>query len=167
MYSPFAAVVELLESKKTGLNPDLIRDSKLRTPLLVACAAGQAAIVKQLIKWGADVNNAMGDIVGNKPLDLAVISNDVDTVLVLLEAGAKVGHFNDTTNQIQPDDGLPLQTRLRAAKRTPLDLANSRLDLLLRQAEITGATTKSDTMEQVLKVCILFKRVQGKLFINV
>ncbi|KAI7907150.1 ankyrin repeat-containing domain protein, partial [Cokeromyces recurvatus] len=80
-------VIELLEQKKSGLNPDMIRDSKLRTPLLVACAAGQAAIVKELIKWGSDVNNAMGDIVGNKPLDLAVISNDVDTVLVLLEAG--------------------------------------------------------------------------------
>ncbi|KAI8991215.1 hypothetical protein BDF20DRAFT_809696, partial [Mycotypha africana] len=72
---------------KVGLNPDLIRDSKLRTPLLVACAAGQAAIVRQLIRYGADVNNPIGDIVGNKPLDLAVISNDVDTVLGLLEAG--------------------------------------------------------------------------------
>jgi hypothetical protein len=30
----------------------------------------------------------MGDIVGNKPLDLGVISNDVDTVLALLEAGS-------------------------------------------------------------------------------
>ncbi|KAI9469782.1 MAG: hypothetical protein EXX96DRAFT_451490, partial [Benjaminiella poitrasii] len=80
-------VTEILEQKKTGLNPDMIRDSKLRTPLLVACAAGQAAIVRELIKWGSDVNNAMGDIVGNKPLDLAVISNNVDTVLALLEAG--------------------------------------------------------------------------------
>lgn len=132
----------------------MIRDSKLRTPLLVACAGGHASIVQQLIKFGADVNNAMGDIVGNRPLDLAVISNDVDTVLALLEAGAKVGQFSDTANQIQPDDGLPLQTRLRAAKRTPLDLANSRLDLLLKQAELTGTTTKSDTMKQVLKVCM-------------
>lgn len=154
-------VVELLEDKKTGLNPDLIRDSKLRTPLLVACAAGQADIVRQLIKWGADVNNAMGDIVGNKPLDLAVISNDVDTVLVLLEAGAKVAQFNDTANQIQPDDGLPLQTRLRAARRTPLDLANSRLDLLLKQAEMSETDTKSETMRQVLKVFVLSNRVAG------
>ncbi|KAI8885691.1 hypothetical protein K501DRAFT_179171 [Backusella circina FSU 941] len=80
-------VSHLLEQNNPGLNPDLVRDSKLRTPLLVACAAGQAAVVRTLVRWGADVNNPMGDIVGNKPLDLAVISNDVDTVLALLEAG--------------------------------------------------------------------------------
>ena len=130
-----------MEQKKTGLNPDLIRDSKLRTPLLVACAAGQAAVVRQLIRYGADVNNPMGDIVGNKPLDLAVISNDVDTVLVLLEAGAHI-HRHITDNQSH------LQTRLRAATRTPLDLANSRLDLLISQSN----STSRKSMDQVLKV---------------
>ncbi|KAI8146917.1 hypothetical protein BJV82DRAFT_508528 [Fennellomyces sp. T-0311] len=70
-----------------NVNPDMVRDSKLRTPLLVACAAGKADVVRILIRWGADVNNPMGDIIGNKPLDLAVISNSFDTVLALLEAG--------------------------------------------------------------------------------
>lgn len=64
-----------------------MRDSKLRTPLLVACAGGKADVVRLLIRWGADVNNPMGDIIGNKPLDLAVISSNVDTVLAVLEAG--------------------------------------------------------------------------------
>lgn len=128
------------------MNPDLIRDSKLRTPLLVACAAGQAAVVRQLVRWGADVNNSTGDIVGNKPLDLAVISNDVDTVLALLEAGAKISTNNFTSN-----NELPLPVRLRAATRTPLDLANSRLDLLIRQSE-QSQPIKSNTMNQVLEV---------------
>lgn len=139
----------MLEEKKAGLNPDMIRDSKLRTPLLVACAAGQAAIVKQLIRWGADVNNPLGDIVGNKPLDLAVISNSVETVLALLEAGAKI----TTTTKMQ-DNGLPLPTRIRAGSRTPLDLANSRLDLLIKQSK-QAYSIKSETMDQVLQVVII------------
>lgn len=83
-------VTHLLNHTKPNLNPDMVRDSKLRTPLLVACAAGKADVVRALIRCGADVNNPMGDIVGNKPLDLAVISNNVDTVLALLEAGIRV-----------------------------------------------------------------------------
>jgi ankyrin repeat protein len=142
-------VTYLLEEKKAGLNPDLIRDHKLRTPLLVACAAGQAAVVRQLIRWGSDVNNAMGDIVGNKPLDLAVISNNVDTVLALLEAGAKISPSNNIN--VQADDGLPLPVRLRAATRTPLHLANSRLDMLIKQSE-QSTLIKSDTIDQVLQV---------------
>jgi ankyrin repeat protein len=55
--------------------------------LLVACAAGHAKVVQVLIGLGADVNNPMGDIVGNHPLDLAIHANSVDTVVVLLDAG--------------------------------------------------------------------------------
>ena len=77
----------LLAHTKPNVNPDMVRDSKLRTPLLVACAAGKADVVRVLIRWGADVNNPVGDVIGNKPLDLAVISNNFDTVLALLEAG--------------------------------------------------------------------------------
>jgi ankyrin repeat protein len=129
----------------------LIRDSKLRTPLLVACAAGQASIVRQLVRWGADVNNAMGDIVGNKPLDLAVISNNVDTVLALLEAGAKISSASANNNLLQADDGLPLPVRLRAATRTPLDLANSRLNMLIQQSE-QSQSIHTETIDQVLQV---------------
>ncbi|KAG2191864.1 hypothetical protein INT46_006690 [Mucor plumbeus] len=140
-------VTHLLQEKKAGINPDLIRDSKLRTPLLIACAGGHAAVVRQLVRFGANVNNPMGDIVGNKPLDLAVISNDVDTVLAVLEAGAKVSNHN---NHIA-DDGLPLDVRRRAATRTPLDLANSRLELLIKQSKLNG-TIKSNTTDQVKQI---------------
>ncbi|KAI9310847.1 hypothetical protein BX666DRAFT_1868985 [Dichotomocladium elegans] len=80
-------VNHILTYTNPNLNPDMVRDSKLRTPLLVACAAGKADVVRLLIRWGADVNNPMGDILGNKPLDLAVVSSSVDTVLAVLEAG--------------------------------------------------------------------------------
>ncbi|KAL7317872.1 hypothetical protein PS15m_004172 [Mucor circinelloides] len=142
-----ARVSHLLQEKKAGINPDLIRDSKLRTPLLIACAGGHAAVVRQLVRFGANVNNPMGDIVGNKPLDLAVISNDVDTVLAVLEAGANVSSHDNSI----ADDGLPLEVRRRAATRTPLDLANSRLELLIKQSESKG-TIKSNTMDQVKQI---------------
>ncbi|KAI7866945.1 ankyrin repeat-containing domain protein [Mucor mucedo] len=151
-------VTHLLEEKKAGLNPDMIRDSKLRTPLLVACAAGQAAVVRQLVRWGADVNNPMGDIVGNKPLDLAVISNNVDTVLALLENGAKIANYADNKHKINADDGLPLPVRMRAASRTPLDLANARLDLLIKLSEETN-TVKMETMDQVVEVNLPNKKM--------
>ncbi|GAN11028.1 ankyrin repeat domain-containing protein 54-like [Mucor ambiguus] len=146
-----ARVSHLLQEKKAGINPDLIRDSKLRTPLLIACAGGHAAVVRQLVRFGANVNNPMGDIVGNKPLDLAVISNDVDTVLAVLEAGAKVASHDSSQQNGMADDGLPLELRRRAATRTPLDLANSRLELLIQQSESKG-TIKSNTMDQVKQI---------------
>jgi ankyrin repeat protein len=71
------------------LNPDQIRDDKLRSPLLIACASGKADLVRLLVNNGADVNNPVGDIIGNRPLDLAVVSNNVDTVVALLELGKK------------------------------------------------------------------------------
>ncbi|KAG1042671.1 hypothetical protein G6F43_011841 [Rhizopus delemar] len=120
-------VVHLLETYRPHLDPDRIRDSKLRTPLLIASASGNTELVKILIKYGADVNNPVGDIVGNTPLHLAVVSNNVDTVLTLLENGAK------TSNE---------KKQLRA----PLSLATSRLDLLMNQAD------SSRSLDQVLKV---------------
>lgn len=87
LFSYMYLVQLLLKNTKPMLNPDMIRDSKLRSPLLIACAAGRADLVRLLISYGADVNNPVGDIIGNRPLDLAVISNNVETVLALLEAG--------------------------------------------------------------------------------
>ncbi|CAO3681046.1 unnamed protein product [Rhizopus stolonifer] len=134
------AVSDLLEKHQHSLDPDRVRDSKLRTPLLVASAKGNTEIVKELIKWGADVNNPVGDIVGNKPLHLAVISNNFDTVLTLLEAGAKT----------RPDSNQAFDVN---QLRAPLSLATSRLDMLMNQA----TNSKSRSLDQVMKIINLLK----------
>lgn len=141
----------------------MVRDSKLRTPLLVACAGGRAEVVRILIRWGADVNNPMGDIVGNKPLDLAVISNSVPTVLALLQAGAKVTLPKPAP--MPPDDGVPLPVQQRLSSRSPLSLAYSRLDLLIRQRGEKGPTdeqAQQTMMNQVLEIIDLLKHFFNK-----
>ncbi|ORZ03515.1 hypothetical protein BCR43DRAFT_430348 [Syncephalastrum racemosum] len=125
-----------------NMNPDKVRDSKLRTPLLVACASGEAAVVKVLLRYGADANNPVGDIVGNKPLDLAVVSNSVESVLALLEAGAQV-----IPPSSPADDGVPVPIQQRLRKRSPLDLAKSRL-AMMAQAGVKGDTF-TDQVSQV------------------
>ncbi|CAG8505940.1 4663_t:CDS:2 [Ambispora gerdemannii] len=66
--------------------PDINRaDDKGRTPLHFACAGGHIDAVKLLISRGANVN-ADADVVGNRPLHLAVISNKLECVVTLLEA---------------------------------------------------------------------------------
>jgi len=90
-------------------------DEKGRTPLHFACAGGHNDCVKLLIERGANVN-AEADIAGNRPLHLAVISNKMDCVIALLEAGAK----------INMDD---------AFHRTPLSVARSRLNILMKNIE--------------------------------
>ncbi|KAG1176439.1 hypothetical protein G6F70_005065 [Rhizopus microsporus] len=140
-----STVVALLEKHKPHLDPDRIRDSKLRTPLLIASAKGNTEIVKVLIQWGADVNNPMGDIVGNRPLHLAVASNNVDTVLALLEAGAQTRP--DESRVINSDDGLP--SLVRNQLRAPLELATSRLNMLMKQANTRNRT---QSLSQVTKV---------------
>lgn len=149
----------LLQHSEPKINPDMVRDSKLRTPLLVACAGGRAEIVRILIRYGADVNNPMGDIVGNKPLDLAVISNSVPTVLALLEAGAKVNPPKHAS--LPPDDGVPLPMQYRLGARSPLSLAYSRLDLLIRLREENGSSdlqSQQTMVNQVLEIIDLLKR---------
>ncbi|RUS33355.1 hypothetical protein BC938DRAFT_472027 [Jimgerdemannia flammicorona] len=97
----------------------------------------------------------------------AVISNNVDCVLALLEAGA----------QIPPFDPSPPYTSAAPRprrKRTPLDLAQSRLDMLIRarveerrvssdeddemDVEEPGISAKEDDiMGQVIKIIRLLK----------
>ncbi|RUS14999.1 hypothetical protein BC937DRAFT_93045, partial [Endogone sp. FLAS-F59071] len=143
-----------------SLNPDFIRDTKLRTPLLVACAGGKADVVRLLVRRGADVNNPVGDVMGNRPLDLgewvelrsgrgliAVISNNVDCVLALLESGAQIPSFAPSP----PPNSSPPRPR---RTRTPLDLAQSRLDMLIRarnqeRAHVAvGEDTEMEPMER-------------------
>ncbi|CAO3620285.1 unnamed protein product [Cunninghamella echinulata] len=74
----------------TTLNPDTIRDIYLRTPLHIACSRKDdskeaAAIVRLLIKQGADVNNGVGDIDGLKPMHIAVLNGNYHCIIVLLE----------------------------------------------------------------------------------
>lgn len=136
-------MVHLLDTYRPHLDPDRIRDSKLRTPLLIASASGNTELVKILIKYGADVNNPVGDIVGNTPLHLAVVSNNVDTVLTLLENGKPLIllsfiFLNRTIGAKTSNEKKQL--------RAPLSLATSRLDLLMNQAD------SSRSLDQVLKV---------------
>ncbi|ORX61307.1 ankyrin [Hesseltinella vesiculosa] len=149
------AVKQLLETTCPPLNLDLIRDSRLRSPLLVACAAGNAAIVRLLIEHGASVNNPVGDIIGNLPLDLAVVSNNVETILTLLDAGAYI------YPPLQPVNGNGksiIPTRHRAVKRTPLQLAQSRLNLLLQQSPCRNNSARyPEFVSQVLKVIRILK----------
>ncbi|KAF0495208.1 ankyrin repeat domain-containing protein 54 [Gigaspora margarita] len=106
-------VIKLLS---TTPQPDInSADEKGRTPLHFACAGGHNDCVKLLIERGANVN-AEADIAGNRPLHLAVISNKMDCVIALLEAGAK----------INMDD---------AFHRTPLSVARSRLNILMKNIE--------------------------------
>lgn len=131
------------------MNPDKVRDSKLRTPLLVACASGEAAVVKVLLRYGADANNPVGDIVGNKPLDLAVVSNSVESVLALLEAGAQV-----VPPATPADDGVPVPIQQRLRKRSPLDLAKSRL-AMMAQAGVGGdAFTNQVSQVRAAEACV-------------
>ncbi|KAG1149382.1 hypothetical protein G6F37_002532 [Rhizopus arrhizus] len=94
----------------------------------------------------------MGDIVGNRPLHLAVVSNNVDAVLALLEAGAKPKPEESET--IISDDGLPSAIRERNQMTAPLDLATSRLNMLLKQV---NTRSRDRLMNQVLKIIDLLK----------
>ncbi|CAO3695039.1 unnamed protein product [Rhizopus stolonifer] len=149
----FSSIVEqLLESYKPHLNPDRIRDSKLRTPLMLACMKGHTEVIKVLLRWGADVNNPMGDIVGNRPLHMAVTSNNFDAVLVLLEAGAKIRPEESET--FASDDGLPSAIREKNLSTAPLDLATSKLNALMKQV---NTRNRAHSMGQVLKIINLLK----------
>ena len=63
------------------------RDGAL-TPLMLACTNGNAAIIGELLKAGADANSANGN--GTTALMTAASSGSADAVKVLLEHGADV-----------------------------------------------------------------------------
>ncbi|KAI8070057.1 hypothetical protein BC940DRAFT_20460 [Gongronella butleri] len=150
-----ATVQHVLSTTRPPINLDLVRDSKMRSPMLIACASGNSDLVRMLIRYGASVTNVPGDIVGNQPLDLAVISNSMDTILTLLDAGKLKSAKNDllsTRDTLHPPTHPAPKKKLGAqirpslpssskdergtgsashrAKRTPLDLAQSRLKLM-------------------------------------
>ncbi|KAL1925824.1 uncharacterized protein VTP21DRAFT_707 [Calcarisporiella thermophila] len=134
------AVKKLLESSP----PPKVdcQDSKLRTPLLIACSGGKADVVRVLLQYGAEVNE-ITDLIGNRPLDLAVISNSAECVLLLLEAGARVDSMS---------------------KRSPLSLAQSRLQLLLSRNDAMHdegngweAAAENGSLKQVLMIAQILR----------
>ncbi|KAI8089864.1 ankyrin repeat-containing domain protein [Halteromyces radiatus] len=85
----------ILSTADPSINPDLIRDKYLRTPLHIACSRQDdhteaTAITKLLIQYGADVNNGVGDIDGFQPMHMAVLAGNYHCVLLLLEEGANI-----------------------------------------------------------------------------
>ncbi|SAM00369.1 hypothetical protein [Absidia glauca] len=122
--------VSLILSSTPSINPDLIRDTHLRTPLHIACSRQDdsieaTAIAKILIQHGADVNNGVGDIDGLQPMHMAVLSGNFHCVLLLLEEGATI----------------PASDPFRL---TPLLLAKLKLDNL-RQAQPTSLLLATST----------------------
>ncbi|KAI8138908.1 hypothetical protein BJV82DRAFT_646382 [Fennellomyces sp. T-0311] len=86
------ADVEALLSALSYVNPDTVRDNHLRTPLHIACARRDdlqeaTAIARVLIRAGADVNNGVGDADGLQPMHMAVLTGNIQCVLMLLEEG--------------------------------------------------------------------------------
>ncbi|KAJ2961838.1 hypothetical protein NQZ79_g2943 [Umbelopsis isabellina] len=77
------------------VNIDTIRDMNLQSPLHLACKRkdnfeNSTAIATLLIDHGCDVNNAICDNDGMLPLHYAVLSGNVDCVIMLLVKGATI-----------------------------------------------------------------------------
>ncbi|KAG0242946.1 hypothetical protein BGW41_003111 [Actinomortierella wolfii] len=108
------AVRELLDSYPAP-SPYCV-DEKNRSPLHFAAAAGDIELVEFLLERGVRPDCGR-DIAGNMPLHLAIISNRFDVVAALLKAGADMTLASPMTN------------------KTPLDLAESRLNYLLARAQ--------------------------------
>ncbi|KAF9971924.1 hypothetical protein BGZ73_005034 [Actinomortierella ambigua] len=108
------AVRELLDSYPAP-SPYCV-DEKNRSPLHFAAAAGDIELVEFLLERGVRPDCGR-DIAGNMPLHLAIISNRFDVVAALLKAGADMTLASPMTH------------------KTPLDLAESRLNYLLARAQ--------------------------------
>ena len=79
---------ELLRKNGANIHAELKKQSALKwTALHYASANGDAALVKYLIKHGANVNKATGE--GSSPLFLAKLGGYDDVVKILKNAGAK------------------------------------------------------------------------------
>jgi ankyrin repeat protein len=105
-------------------------DDKGRTALHFASAGGHLSIVKCLLKHAADPN--MTDFNGSSPLHLAVIGNHLAIVGELLQAGA----------QVRASDRF---------HRTPLDMAQSRLNML------RGVRFNAEFLSQLLELVQMLK----------
>jgi ankyrin repeat protein len=73
-----------------GVNPNEARDfdGVIETPLFVACAGHQKAMVKLLLKFGADPNYLSS--VAGTPLHVAVCVKDIELSKLLIDNGADV-----------------------------------------------------------------------------
>ncbi|KAI9289603.1 ankyrin repeat-containing domain protein [Umbelopsis sp. AD052] len=88
-------VSNILRSFNPLINIDTIRNQNLQTPLHIACKrkdnyANATAIATLLIDHGCDVNNAICDNDGMLPLHYAVLSGNVDCIILLLLRGATI-----------------------------------------------------------------------------
>lgn len=86
-------VMELLY--KTGARLD-VRDTKLRTPMIVAAMQHQQKSIERLIAWGLGVNDY--DQEGNTPLIYAFQNGDRVSANLLLSNGADIYHRNRQNN---------------------------------------------------------------------
>ncbi|KAH8549725.1 ankyrin repeat-containing domain protein [Umbelopsis sp. PMI_123] len=88
-------VSNILNSLNPLVNIDTIRNQNLQTPLHLVCKrkenyANATEIATLLIDHGCDVNNAICDNDGMLPLHYAVLSGNVDCVILLLLRGATI-----------------------------------------------------------------------------
>lgn len=95
----FAKVKQFLAkgADPNGPSPEALKHGARFTPLGMAVSGGKAAVVRVLLKAGADLNRRMffkNDKVGEAPVFIAIARDRVDCLDVLLKAGAKVNVRN-------------------------------------------------------------------------
>lgn len=79
---------DLLRKKGANINAALTKKSAMGwTAIHYAAINGDAALVKYLIKHGANINKATGE--GSSPLYLAKLGNHEEVISILKKAGAK------------------------------------------------------------------------------
>jgi ankyrin repeat protein len=86
-------VMEILH--KSGARLD-VRDTQLRTPMIVAAMQHQQKAMEHLIAWGLGVNDY--DREGNTPLIYAYQNGDRISANLLLSNGANIYHRNRQNN---------------------------------------------------------------------